>query len=120
MARIQAMTGPEQAHGDYNHVDLDDPELIGSADDGRILVQIAAPDGRVLNASGTLRGTLLPPGYVGPPVLSEVNGQPMIIAGERLAGGALVQVARPVGRERAFLRMLAGVISYSSRFCSLD
>ncbi|QUL98568.1 MAG: HAMP domain-containing histidine kinase [Candidatus Fermentithermobacillus carboniphilus] len=29
------MTGPEQEHGDYNHMDLDDPELIGSADDGK-------------------------------------------------------------------------------------
>lgn len=108
--KIQGMTSPEQEQGDYNHMDLDDPELIGSADDGTIWVQITAPDGRILNRSRALRDTILSLAYVGPPVLSELNGQQIILGGGRLAGGALVQVARPLGREKTFLQNLSGVL----------
>ncbi|MDQ0287064.1 signal transduction histidine kinase [Desulfofundulus luciae] len=116
VVRIQNMTNPEQENGindengNYNHVDLDDPELTASADNGILWVQITTPDGRVLNSSRALRDVVLAPGYAGPPVLTELNGQEVILAGAHLTGGALVQVARPLGREKMFLEILAGVL----------
>ncbi|MHB8158877.1 MAG: hypothetical protein ACYDEQ_16060, partial [Desulfocucumaceae bacterium] len=54
VSTVQKLTGQEEQRGNYNHVDLDDPELTASADNGILLVQITAPDGRVLNRSRTL------------------------------------------------------------------
>jgi signal transduction histidine kinase len=112
VATVQKITGPEDQGGNYNHVDLDDPELTASTDNGVLLVQITTPDGRVLNSSQALGNAVLAPGYSGPPVLAEFNKQDVILAGSELTGGALVQVAYPVSREKHFLGILAGVLGF--------
>lgn len=81
VAIVQTLTGPEEQKGDYNHMDLDDPDLTVPADNGILLIQITTPDGRVLNSSRTLGNAILAPGYSGPPVLAKF--------GEHLTGLAV-------------------------------
>lgn len=107
---VQNLTGPEEQGDNYNHMDLDDPELSASADNGNLLVQITTSDGQILNSSRTLGNAVLRPGYSGPSVLAEYNEQDVLLAGAELTGGALVQVAYPLGREEHFLGILAGVM----------
>lgn len=114
VATVQRLTGPEGPGDNFNHVDLDDPELAAAAGSGDLMVQITTPDGRVLNSSHALRNAVLAPGYSGPPVLREFNGQDVLLAGAELAGGALVQVAYPMSREVEFLEILAGVLGLLS------
>lgn len=110
VTKIQSMTSPEQENGNYNHLDLDDPELAALADNGMLWMQITTPEGRVLNSSRALRDVALAPNYVGPPVLTKLNGQEVVLAGAQLSGNALVQVIRPLGEEKVFLEILAGVL----------
>lgn len=110
MVTVQKLTGPEEERGNYNHVDLDEPELTALADNGILLIQITAPDGRILNRSRTLGNSFLSPGYSGPPVLIKFNEQDVLMAGSKLMGGALVQIAYPVSREEHFLWILASVL----------
>ncbi|HHW42412.1 MAG TPA: HAMP domain-containing histidine kinase [Desulfotomaculum sp.] len=110
VATVQRLTDPARENGEFNHVDLDDPELTAQDESGIIWLQITAPDGRVLNSSRALGNTVLAPGYTGPPVVTRLRGQKVLLAGAELAGGALVQVARPLSREEIFLGTLAGVL----------
>lgn len=114
VATVQKLTGPEEQKGNYSHVDLDDPELTASADNGILLVQITTPDGRVLNSSQALGNTVLAPGYNGPPVLDKFNEQDVLLAGAELTDGALVQVAYPISREKHFLGILTSVLGLLS------
>ena len=109
-ATVQKITGPEDQGGNYNHVDLDDPELTDAANNGILLVQITTLDGRVLNSSQALGNAVLAPGYNGPPVLAEFNKQDVLLIGAELTGGALVQVAYPISKEEHFMRILASVL----------
>lgn len=108
---VQKMAASQESNGrgNYNHIDLDDPELINAAGSNMLLVQITSSGGRVLNSSWALKNAVLAPGYVGSPVLSRFQGQAVYLAGGRLAGGALVQVARPLTREEDFLKDLARI-----------
>jgi len=47
---------------------------------------------------------------VGPPVLDSFQRQKVFLAGARLEGGTLVQIARPLNREDEFLEFLAKVL----------
>lgn len=114
VATVQKLTGPEEQKGNYSHVDLDDPELTASADNGILLVQITTPDGRVLNSSQALGNAVLAPGYNGPPVLDKFNEQDVLLAGAELTDGALVQVAYPISREKHFLGILTSVLGLLS------
>jgi signal transduction histidine kinase len=103
-------TGNGEYRGQYNHVDLDDPELTATAEGGMLWVQITTPDGRVVNSSQGLGGEALAPGYVGSPKVVYFRGTKVLLTGAELTPGALVQVARPLGREERFLSILAGVL----------
>lgn len=110
VAAVQKLTSPvHENREEFNHVDLDDPELTAQDESGIIWLQITAPDGRVLNSSRFLGNDVLAPGYTGPPVITRSRGQKVLLTGAELAGGALVQVARPLSREENFLKALAGV-----------
>ncbi|OAT79526.1 sensor histidine kinase [Desulfotomaculum copahuensis] len=108
---VQKMAASQEGNGrgNYNHIDLDDPELINATGNNMLLVQITSSGGRVLNSSWALKNAALAPGYAGPPVLSRFQGEEVYLAGGRLSGGALVQVARPLTREEDFLKDLARV-----------
>lgn len=107
-----AVTREGNSRDNYSHIDPDDPELINAAGNNMILVQITSPDGRVLSSSWALKNAPLSPGYVGPPVLTRFRGREVYLAGGKLAGGALVQVARPLAREEEFLQDLARVFMF--------
>lgn len=110
---VQHLTNSESQKDNYSesyeHMDLDDPELTSSADYGILWVQITAPDGRVLNSSRSLGNAVLAPRYVGSPTLFNFDGQKVLLAGAKITDGALVQVAKPFGRENNFLKTLASV-----------
>lgn len=103
MITVQRMAAPEEK-------DLDAPELTASIDNGILWVQITSQDGRVLNSSSALRGRAVVPGYVGPPITYELDGQRVLLAGARLPHGTLVQIVRPLNREEGFLTALGGVL----------
>jgi signal transduction histidine kinase len=89
---------------------LNVPELTTSIENGSLWVQITAPNGKILNSSSTLIGKSLAPGYVGPPVLYMFQGEKVFLAGAKLKGGTLVQIARPLHREEEFLEFLTKVL----------
>jgi len=111
VSTVQDMAGRqgENGQGSYNHVDLDDPDLVHTAGSGILWVQIISAQGRVLNSSRTLTDGPLAPGYIGPPKLSRVMGQDAYVAGGRLPGGAVVQAAHPLTREEDFLDDLSQI-----------
>jgi len=95
LANVQKLAaGEENAGGNDNHVDLDDPQLTAAAGDNTY-VQITA-DGKVLNASPGLKGIL--PSYAGPPAQIEFGGERALVAGSSLGQGASLQVIRKTGR----------------------
>lgn len=88
---------------------LDAPELTASVENGILWVQITAANGKVINSSRALKNIVVAPGYVGPPVIYQIRGQKVFLAGARLAGGYLVHIARPLNREEGFLDTLGSV-----------
>jgi signal transduction histidine kinase len=102
IATIKKISTPEEKN-------LDAPELTASVENGILWVQITAPGGQILNRSRALEGMVLAPGYVGPPVIYRLRSGRVFLAGAKLSGGALVQIARPLNREEAFLKTLASV-----------
>lgn len=100
--------------GDFSNVNLDDPKLATSYDNGLLRIQISTPDGKVLNKSRSWGNAVLAPGYSGPPVLTESHDHKLLLAGSELPGDALVQVAFPIYREEHFLEMLASVLGLLS------
>ncbi|MFZ5590756.1 MAG: ATP-binding protein [Bacillota bacterium] len=111
LATLQRLAGSEPENGDLEHMDLEDPELVVVADNGLLMVQIVAADGRVLNKSRSLGQKLLPRQYSGPPAVLTWDGQKIMLAGAWLAGGARVQIARPLVREDGFLHTLLLVLA---------
>lgn len=102
----------EKAVYDYNHVDLEDPQLIDVAEDNTF-VQINAADGKVINASPGLKGAVFPV-YTGPPVRKQFNGENVFLAGAPLPQGATVQVIHPLRQEERFLDTLARIFTLVS------
>jgi signal transduction histidine kinase len=88
---------------------LDAPELTASIENGILWVQITTASGKVINNSHALKNAVIAPGYEGPPIIYRFHGQEVFLAGAKLAGGYLVEIARPLNREEGFLKLLAGV-----------
>ncbi|MCL4516079.1 MAG: HAMP domain-containing histidine kinase [Firmicutes bacterium] len=109
VATVQKLTSHKNGNEEVDHVDLDDPELTASVEKGILWVQITDQAGRVLNSSRALGKAALAPGYTGPPVTADFRGERVLLAGAKLTGGTLVQVARPLRREEIFLGTLASV-----------
>ncbi len=102
IATVKRLSTPEEKN-------LDAPELTASVENGILWSQITGKDGKVINSSRALKGIILAPRYVGPPVIYRLRGQRVLVAGARLTGGYLVQIARPLNREEGFLNNLASV-----------
>lgn len=109
VATVQRLTGGGNEQGDYNHMDLDDPEFATILGSNLLWVQITAPDGRVLNRSHALQGDVRAPAYLGPAVQGRLGDQDVILVGGQLADGVRVQVIRPLEREEKFLATLTRV-----------
>ncbi len=102
-------TGADQ-EGDYNHVDLEDPAITAALGGGPVWVQIATPDGKVLNRSRTLDKGIALPTYVGPATRMKIGENDFLLTGGYLAPGATLQIARSLEREDEFLSSLAQVL----------
>ena len=99
---VRRITTPEEKN-------LDIPELTASIENDLIEVRITSPNGQALTSSSTMTGKVLISSYVGPPIIRNFQRQEFLLAGIKLAGGTLIQIARPLNQEAGFLNTLAGV-----------
>jgi len=113
LASVQKLAADnEKENGNQNHIDLEDPPLT-AVGQGNTFIQITAADGKVINASPGLKGTVFPV-YTGPPVQKELSGEKALFTGAYLPGGAVVQVIRPLNREEGFLDALTKIFTLVS------